>query len=286
MSLSEKTVRTRQADIQLWETSGTGLPLLLVHGSGTSKEVFARQFASPLADRHRMIAIDLPGHGGSTDARDPATGYSIHGFAETLAETLETLSVEHAAVFGWSLGGHIAVELMSFSPVVAGLMLTGAPPVARGPLAMLRAFHANWDMLLASKEHFSQKDAERFEKLCFDGKSDPAFLEAIKRADGRARVIVFRSMMRGDGADQKQVVEQADIPIAMVNGAHEPFARLGYLASLNYGSLWRERSIVIHGAGHAPFWEKPEVFNPLLEQFTTDVALHQQEHWKRHRRSA
>ncbi|MHB1103522.1 MAG: alpha/beta fold hydrolase [Devosia sp.] len=286
MSVPERNIRTRQGEIRLWDSAGEGLPLLLIHGSGSSKEVFAKQFRSPLAERYRMIAIDLPGHGGSSDARDPAVAYSIHGLAQTTAEVLETLGISRTAVFGWSLGGHIGIELASFSPVVAGLMLTGAPPVARGPLGMLRGFHTNWDLLLASKEHFSQRDAERFEKLCFDGNGDPSFLDNIKRADGRVRTIVFRSMMSGDGADQRQVVEQARIPIAMVNGAQEPFARLGYVASLSYASLWQERCFVIHGAGHAPFWDKPEAFNPLLQQFLQDVAAHQVARPERQARSA
>lgn len=286
MAVSERTIRTRQADIRLWETAGEGVPLLLVHGSGSSKEVFARQFASPLADRHRLIALDLPGHGNSSNARIPMTGYSIHGLAETVVEVLQQLNIEQVVVFGWSLGGHIAIEFASLTPTVIGLLLTGAPPVGRGPLGMLRGFQTNWDLLLASKEHFSALDAERFEELCFNGTGEPAFLEAIKRADGRARAIVFKSMMRGDGVDQKQVVEHSEIPIAIINGADEPFARSGYLASLNYGSLWGDRCIVIDGAGHAPFWEKPELFNPLLEQFTADAALHHQERWRRQRRSA
>lgn len=286
MAVSERTICTRQADIRLWETAGEGVPLLLVHGSGSSKEVFAKQFSSPLADRHRLIALDLPGHGATSNAHNPATGYSVHGFAETLAEVIEALGVDRVVVFGWSLGGHIAIELASFSPAVIGLLLTGTPPVGHGPLAMLRGFHTNWDLLLASKEHFSAKDAQRFHDLCFGGTGDPAFLEAIERADGRARTIFFRSMLRGDGADQKQVVERSGIPVAIVNGSHEPFARLGYMASLAYGSLWGERCIVIHDAGHAPFWEKPEVFNPLLEQFAADAALHHGERWTRQRRSA
>ena len=265
-------ISTEQAEISVVDTGGDGMPLLLLHGSGASKDVFAHQIESGLAKRFRVVAMDLPGHGDSTDAYEPAKGYTIIGFARAVAEVLSELRISRAAVYGWSLGGHIAIELAGSTNLVAGLMLTGAPPVGRGPLALLRGFHARWDMLLASKEHFTDRDAERFAALCFEDQVEPAFVAAIRRADGRARSVFQRSIMRGDGVDQKLAVESATVPVAIVNGAREPFARLGYFPTLHYRTLWQNTCVVVSGAGHAPFWQKPDAFNPLLEQFCDDVA--------------
>ena len=66
----------------------------------------------------------------------------------------------------------------------------------------------------------------------------------------------------------------AELPIAVVNGAHEPIVRLGYLSSLDYRWLWDDRCYVIAGAGHAPFWTAPEAFNELLGRFLHDVEVH------------
>jgi pimeloyl-ACP methyl ester carboxylesterase len=250
------------------------MPVMLIHGSGSSKNVFSKQFAHPMADRFRLIALDLPGHGDSSDAMDPKAAYCLPGFAETVGEVLDQLDIRHAAVFGWSLGGHIAIELLNSHPAIAGLMLTGTPPVSHGMLAMLRGFHTGWDVLLTSKEHFTARDVERYARLCYSDHVEPEFVDAIRRADGRVRTHVFKSMMRGEGADQKHVVENATVPIAIVNGANEPFTRLGYVNSLSYRMLWQDRCQIIAAAGHAPFVEKPEIFNPLLEQFAEDVGRH------------
>jgi pimeloyl-ACP methyl ester carboxylesterase len=270
MSVVEKTILTRHASIRLSETSGKSLPVLMLHGSGASRRVFDKQLQGPLADVHRMIAIDLPGHGESSDAYEPASAYTIEGFAAVAADVLDELGIARAVVYGWSLGGHVAIELMSSHPAVAGIMLTGTPPLSRGPLGMLRGFHANWDVLLASKRTYTERDVQRFAKLCFGDEVDPAFLDNIRRADGRARTNMARSMMRGDGVDQKRAVENATVPVAVVNGAADPFVRLNYIAGLSYASLW-DRCHEIEGAGHTPFWERPDVFNPLLNRFVRAV---------------
>ena len=54
----ERTIATPHADIRLTDTEGAGLPVLLLHGSASSRSVFDRQFGSQLAERHRLIAID------------------------------------------------------------------------------------------------------------------------------------------------------------------------------------------------------------------------------------
>jgi pimeloyl-ACP methyl ester carboxylesterase len=245
----------------------------MLHGSAASSAVFQKQFASKLAEQHPLIAIDLPGHGASSQAVDPAVTYSIGGFAATVSAVLDRLGIDRAMIFGWSLGGHIAIEMLAVEPArVAGLMLTGAPPVPRGPLGLLRGFHAHWDMLLASKENFSPRDVERFERLCFGDAGTAELQELIRRADGRVRSNFFRSVLKGDGADQRRTVEQAQVPVAFVNGANEPIARLGYLASLNMPELWEGQSHVIPGAGHSPFWQAPDAFNALLSRFADDVA--------------
>lgn len=274
MAPVDTVLHTRHASISVRQSAGTGMPVLLIHGSGASKDVFSAQFSHPMAERLRLIALDLPGHGASSDAADPKTAYTLRGFADTVGEVIDQLGISHAAVFGWSLGGHIGIELLNGHPAVAGLMLTGAPPVASGMLAMLRGFHTGWDILLTSKENFTPRDVERFARLCYGDSVEPRFLEAIRRADGRVRSTVFKGLMRGEGADQRRVVETTSVPIAIVNGAHEPFARLGYVNSLNYRQLWQDRCLVIAGAGHAPFLEQPEIFNPMLEQFVEDVGRH------------
>jgi len=274
MPAIDKTIATPYATIRVRETAGYGLPLLMIHGAGASKEVFDKQINTALGEMYRVIAIDLPGHGESSNAVDPAGTYSFGGFAKVVSEVLDELSVNKVAVYGWSLGGHIGIELLATDPRVVGLMLTGAPPVNRGPIGLLRGFQMHRDMLLASKEHFSDEDIARFTRLCFRDSEPPAgFIENVRRTDGHARTGVFKATMKGLDSDQKRVVERSPVPIAMVDGEFEPVARLSYVGNLAYQNLWSGKVNVIGGAGHAPFWEKPDHFNVLLHRFMGDMAV-------------
>ena len=271
MTILHSTIQTRSASIRLSESEGRGEALLLIHGSGASRKVFSKQFESPLAEQYRMIAIDLPGHGASSDAGSPED-YGVDGLANTVAEVLELKGIERAVVLGWSLGGHIGIELMARHSGVAGLMIVGTPPIGRGPLALLKGFQTNLNLLLAGKEQFTERDAQRFFELCYHGAGDPTFLQSIRRADGRLRLAVSRSLLKGEIADQKLAVEDAMVPVAVVNGADETVARLSYLEGLHYSTLWRNACQIIPDAGHAPFWDQPEQFNELLGAFAADVA--------------
>ncbi|MFY1004918.1 alpha/beta fold hydrolase, partial [Escherichia coli] len=68
-------------------------------------------------------------------------------------------------------------------------------------------------------------------------------------------------------------VENARVPVALVNGREEPFVRLSYLDTLAGPALWHGMPIVIEEAGHAPFWDQPAAFNEVLAAFASDASF-------------
>jgi pimeloyl-ACP methyl ester carboxylesterase len=104
---------------------GTGPTILLIHGLGASK-ISWLPILGPLAQHHRVLVPDLPGHGESDKIR---TDYSPRFFARVLRHLLDAMDVEQAMVAGNSMGGRIAIEMALRSPGrVAGLGLV-APAV-------------------------------------------------------------------------------------------------------------------------------------------------------------
>jgi pimeloyl-ACP methyl ester carboxylesterase len=98
----------RHRDRELhYATRGSGEPVLLVHGLGSSGADWDFQLPV-LAPRFHVIMPDLPGCGRSDRA---ANGYDIAGFAEALWSLLDELEVARPNIVGFSLGGAVALEM-------------------------------------------------------------------------------------------------------------------------------------------------------------------------------
>jgi pimeloyl-ACP methyl ester carboxylesterase len=91
---------------------GKGSPIVLIH-CFTCAIDWWDGVRPALERRHRVVAIDLLGHGGS---EKPGSGYSAPHQAELVAETMQRLGVHRAEVVGHSLGGEVAVALAQQSP--------------------------------------------------------------------------------------------------------------------------------------------------------------------------
>ena len=89
------------------DRSGSGEPLILIHGFGSFRGVWAPVL--PALEREReVIAIDIPGFGDSPPDPDHPTPLRL---AERIGEFMDELGFERAHVAGFSMGGWIALEL-------------------------------------------------------------------------------------------------------------------------------------------------------------------------------
>ncbi len=264
-----RILQTEHGSIAVEEAGEGGLPLLLVHGNSSCREVFRNQMRGRIARGRRVIAFDLPGHGASGDAPDPASSYTMPGYAQVAVEVVRQLGVAEAAVFGWSLGGHIGIEMVPRFLGLRGLMITGTPPVRADEAS--KGFKPSPHMKLAGQERLSEAEIDAYAHATCGGPFEPFMRAAVARTDGRARITMFNAFLAGHGIDQHRTVETSRVPLAVVNGDDEPFVDLDFVDGLNYANLWEGRCHRLPGLGHAPFWEAPEVFDPILERFLGDI---------------
>lgn len=266
--IKHHTIETGSADLSVADSGGDGPSVLFIHGNSSCKEIFSKQFSEPMATRYRFLAVDLPGHGASGRSRgDVRQAYTIPGIAEAMIELLQALGADDSALVGWSLGGHIAIEMMARLPRLRGLLLSGTPPVPKSPEALAEAFLPNPAMGLAGKAEFTEDEARAYCSAIYGENVEAFQLDAARRTDGRAREAVFAGFLSGLGVDQKATVEGLDKPVAIINGRDEPLVNNAFLEKLNYRNLWGGKvHLLAHGA-HVPFWRTAEQFNPLLAQF-------------------
>lgn len=95
-----------------YDTEGHGDPVLLLHGYGMWREWWkACGYVDALAPTHRVIYIDLPGHGRSERPYDPEE-YAMGRVVDSVLSLLDQLAVERLAVWGHGIGGTLAQALV------------------------------------------------------------------------------------------------------------------------------------------------------------------------------
>jgi pimeloyl-ACP methyl ester carboxylesterase len=258
--------------------------IFLIHGNSSSARIFTYIFSSPLALTHRVLAFDLPGHGDSTNAPDPHKSYTQSGYAEAAIDIFQQMDVKDVIVLGWSLGGHIGIEILDklsnpdhpaskLGIRMRGLMIVGTPP-SLGVEEVKAGFTWN-DEPSASKDQLTEAEIDGMaDAACgsaFGGIPQPWMRANVLRADGRARKRMFEAYKGREGCDQRAVMgKDLGTLVAVVNGAQEQFVDLDYIDGVEFGRLWEGKCHRIPGYGHTPFYEGWETFRPFLERFVRD----------------
>ena len=246
---------------------------MLIHGNSSSSRSFSRQLDGPLGRRFRLVAVDLPGHGESDDAKDPSA-YSLPGYARAVRAVVDALGLHEARFVGWSLGGHVALEMAPDLPQARGLVIFGTPPLAV-PAALSSAFLPHPAMKFTFQESIDSIDASAYVAAFFKpgfANVPPFFLEDALRTDGLARSGLGATVGPGLYRDEVAIVGNLKIPLAVLHGDAEQLVNGGYFASVPMPTLWRSAVQMIPGAGHAPQWETPETFDALIEAFVKETS--------------
>lgn len=262
--------------------SGEGKPLLLLHGFTGSKESW-RGVMPALAKKHRVIAVDLPGH-GQTIAPDDVTAYTMPVVAGQLARLIERVAGEPAHVLGYSMGGRLALYLVLAHPAwVSALTLESASPGLETEAE--RAARVASDEALAARIERDGIEAfvDEWEKLALF--ASQARLPAHARAELRAQrlrnhprglALSLRGM--GTGAQPSLWGRLGELERSDRSPTPNPSRREGGVTLIagemdtKFVGINRRmqmlmpnaRLSVVAGAGHTIHLEKPEAWTALV----------------------
>ncbi|MBT5775056.1 MAG: alpha/beta hydrolase [Dehalococcoidia bacterium] len=103
-----------------YKIAGDARPtIILIHGWGSRLDHW-QPVASALARHHRVLRMDLRGHGRS---EAPTDGYSIRQFADDVGALARSQRISNAVVVGHSMGSTVALELARRHPRIAGSLV-------------------------------------------------------------------------------------------------------------------------------------------------------------------
>ena len=240
----------------------SGPAVVLLHGLGSSCRDWEFQEVA-LEDRYRVIAVDLPGHGGSARSVGPTT---IERMADDVAALLTGLDEAPAHVVGLSLGACVALRLGLQAPArVRSLTLVNpfarVEPTGPGDLARLAV---RLTMLgVASMRVVGAHVARGL----FPWPEQRALYEAAVASLGatsrRGYAAALRALAHFDARGQVAAIRRPTLVVAGDRDTMVPLAPKLRLAAAIPGA----RIVVVPASGHATPYDQPDTFNRLLLDF-------------------
>lgn len=240
---------------------------MLLHGLADTHDLWRHQLG-PLSRRHRLIAVDLRGHGRS---RYDGSDYSLEDAADDVRSTMAEAGIERAVVIGLSMGGGVAQMLALTHPeCVRALVLVSTSsefPMATRERFLTRAAHAEAEGMAAVVD----ATVPRWFTPAF-ADAHPEEVERTRRSvldiDPRA----FAAASRANAIrDLTRQLRSITCPVAFVGGADDP-ARPNRALEIYRRELPDLRTAeILDGASHLVPVEAPDRFNDLVLRFLAEL---------------
>jgi pimeloyl-ACP methyl ester carboxylesterase len=246
-----------------YEEAGAGdPPMVFVHGWTCNHSYFAPQFDHFKA-RHRVVAVDLRGHGASDQ---PEHGYTMAGFADDVAWMCVELGVDRPVVIGHSMGGVIALELAVRHPDLAGAVVMVDPaPIIVGP--ELEPLLTGLVAAFKGPDHAAARQG-LIEGMLFIADDDPAVkarvLGEMLAAPQAVAAACFEGIAAWDGPAALRAVKRPVLNIAAAGPVNNGAAMAELCPGLVNGQTV--------GAGHFNQLLVPDQVNAMIERFVRSAA--------------
>lgn len=246
---------------------GKGDPLLLVHGWNASSATWTLNLRG-LASERRVVAVDLPGHGGSglPEGFEP----DLKGYAEFLEDVRRALYLPSLELVGHSMGGCIALTYALLHPGrVSRLVLVGTPARRQAINLLSRVPVPGYGIKLFHRVQGPRLRTYMFKRALAYPEDVPP--EAVEENVGRAAVTshdVFystTSFVRGVRIEEEGIAG-LDLPVLLLWGDQDKTVSREEAYRLK-GLLPRANLVFIPRAGHNPQLEAPGLFDGLVLEF-------------------
>jgi pimeloyl-ACP methyl ester carboxylesterase len=258
-----------------------GSPIVLIHCYTCSMHWWDE--LAPLLERdHRVIRVDLLGHGGSDK---PSAGYSMDDQASAVAEALAKLGVVDATVVGHSLGGSVATALAAQSPRLASrIVIIDQAPEDGFEHESLAQRLGYWPIVGQGMDRLMRVAPKSLVRDQYDEAFAPGYNMSSGFENPDQPVDDLRAMTYtafDDTVDEEKGfvddrpldhrLAAIHVPLLVIFGTEDQVYDAQDAVN-RYQGVPGAQTHLIPGAGHSPNVEKPDLVAPLILSFATPAA--------------
>lgn len=260
-------IEAKDGSIISYSDQGSGQPILFLHGWMMSKRVW--HFQLPLSSTHRIITIDLRGHGDSS-----ASDFSYDACLSDIEDLLDHLDIGNIVIAGWSMGSQLAIRSYAFRQLkqrISGLLLVdGTPRFCNGDDygCGLEADEARGMAIRIKRDY--QVTSGQFFKSMFAADEIPArkLIDIAAKTSGSLPPvrIALAALKELAETDLRNLLPDLNLPVFLIHGAKDSICPCGaseYMANRLPMATLR----IFPASGHAPFLSDAEIFNAELAGF-------------------
>jgi len=232
-------------------------PLLFVHGWCCDHTHWRRQLPAFRRD-HRVVAVDLRGHGSSSK---PEQDYTMDAFCQDLEWLIGKIGLQRPVVIGHSMGGVIALRLAGRRKrALSGVVIVDSPIFPKFD----RTGRQQLNTTLTALKGPSYRAAARqiIDENFFTAASPPALRRRLTTKLMRTPQHVMSSALHNLWVDNKALGKRVNVPSLFIDAVHS-LAELERIQRAVKG-IQIGRTV---GAGHFNMMEAPDQFNGMLRAF-------------------
>lgn len=250
---------------------GATQPLLFLHGLGGNYGTWQVALGS-LAENHRVVALDLPGHGKSAKP-DPSTAdYSLSGLTDAVKHAIAALKPTKPIVVGHSLGGAIALQLaLDLGDQIGGLVLINSAGLGKEIGAELLRLMANEPGAETSRGLLAlfYQDQSLVTDRGVNDMAQTQLADGAWPAQQAAANAAFDN--HGQRFDLPKHLRDVKLPVLIIWGERDRVIPLAHAASA-LNKLPDATLRLVAGVGHVPQVEAPDVVATAIDRFAKSLA--------------
>lgn len=236
-----------------------GNPVILMHGWGCNVTTVA-SIAAAIEDTRRVINVDLPGHGKSTEPEVLPDGkpWGVYEYSSLIEALISELNLKNVSLIGHSYGGRIAIVLGSRLPVDKIVLVDSAGIKPKRPLKYYWKVYT----FKAMKHLLPLIAGKRKAASIIENRRSKAGSADYRQASPMMRMVMSRSVNQ----DLRHHLEHISSPTLLIWGENDTATPLSD-ARLMEKLIPDAGLVTFKGAGHYSFLDNPSRFRAVLRSF-------------------